>query len=80
MSLLQSFKNLAPKTRLFVGAGLLAWGFVGLRLSDSAEERYGLKPTEEDREALRNLGPRLVTLDRNSDGADDDQSGKSRGP
>jgi hypothetical protein len=62
-----------------VGVGLLAWGAIGLRLSDTAEERYGLKPTEEDREALRNLGPRITVVDR-SDGVDEANSARGRKP
>jgi len=45
MSLLQSFKNLTPRTRLLVGAGLLAWGFVGLQVTDPAAEKLlGIPP------------------------------------
>ncbi|TRX98344.1 hypothetical protein FHL15_000989 [Xylaria flabelliformis] len=65
MSLLQSFRNLSPKARIGIGLGLLAWGAVGLQLSDGAEERY-FKPTEEDRAALRQIAPRITTVDRNS--------------
>jgi hypothetical protein len=50
-----------------VGLGLLAWGFVGLRLSDRAEEQY-FKPTEEDRAALREITPRITAVDRDSGG------------
>ncbi|KAI1816909.1 hypothetical protein GGS20DRAFT_132638 [Poronia punctata] len=65
MSLLQVFRNLSPKTRIGVGLGLLAWGFVGLQLSDRAEERY-FKPTEEDVAALRELAPRITVVERGS--------------
>ncbi|RYP49130.1 hypothetical protein DL768_005127 [Monosporascus sp. mg162] len=64
MSLLQSFRNLTPRTRALVGAGLLVWGAVGLRLSDRAEERLGLTPSEEDREALARLGPGIIPVER----------------
>ncbi|KAH8156000.1 hypothetical protein CIB48_g12246, partial [Xylaria polymorpha] len=43
----------------------LAWGAIGLQLSDGVEERY-FKPTEEDRAALRDIAPRITTVDRNS--------------
>ncbi|KAI0011276.1 hypothetical protein F4779DRAFT_615743 [Xylariaceae sp. FL0662B] len=66
MSLLQSFRNLSPRTRIGVGLGLLAWGFVGLQLSDRAEERFGLTPSEEDKAALRQLGPRITVVDRDN--------------
>ncbi|KAI1081737.1 hypothetical protein F5B20DRAFT_535132 [Whalleya microplaca] len=73
MSLLQSFRNLSPRTRIGVGLGLLAWGAIGLHLSDRAEERFGLTPSEEDREALKELGPRITVVDRSDSG-----SGKER--
>ncbi|KAI1116918.1 hypothetical protein F5Y14DRAFT_37961 [Nemania sp. NC0429] len=65
MSLLQSFRSLSPKTRIGVGLGLLAWGALGLQLSDRAEERY-FKPTDADRAALHQLTPRITTVDRDS--------------
>ncbi|KAK7753670.1 hypothetical protein SLS62_004292 [Diatrype stigma] len=51
------------QTRIGVGLGLLAWGFVGLQLSDRAEERFGLQASDEDREALARLGPRIIPVD-----------------
>ncbi|KAK9422494.1 hypothetical protein AB5N19_11308 [Seiridium cardinale] len=66
MSLLQSFRNLSPRTRLGVGVGILAWGFIGLQLSDRAEEKYGLKATEEDKAALSQLAPRIIAVDKGS--------------
>ncbi|KAH8681425.1 hypothetical protein BX600DRAFT_505113 [Xylariales sp. PMI_506] len=66
MSLLQSFRNLSPRVRLGVGVGLLAWGAIGLQLSDHAEERFGLKPTEEDKEALTKLAPRITTVGKDN--------------
>ncbi|KAH6659762.1 hypothetical protein BKA67DRAFT_529900 [Truncatella angustata] len=67
MSLLQSYRNLSPRTRLGVGVGILAWGFIGLQLSDRAEERFGLKATEEDKAALSHLAPRIVTVEKGKD-------------
>lgn len=64
--MLRTFRNLSPKTRIGVGLGLLAWGVVGLQLSDRAEERY-FKPTEEDRAALRQMAPQIVTVDRDDE-------------
>ncbi|KAI1823108.1 hypothetical protein F4861DRAFT_347532 [Xylaria intraflava] len=65
MSLLQSFRNLSSKARIGVGLGLLAWGAIGLQLSDRAEERY-FKPTEEDRAALREMAPRITAIDHDT--------------
>ncbi|KAI1491386.1 hypothetical protein F4809DRAFT_638268 [Biscogniauxia mediterranea] len=63
MSLLQSFRNLSPRARLGVGVGLLAWGVIGLQLSDRAEEKY-FKASEEEKAALRALGPSITTVER----------------
>ncbi|XXG99194.1 hypothetical protein Hte_005529 [Hypoxylon texense] len=74
MSLLQSFRNLSPRVRASVGLGLLAWGAIGLHLSDRAEERYGLTPTEDDKAALAKVLPRITAVDREtSDGRGDPQ-------
>ncbi|KAK7927792.1 hypothetical protein PG985_004790 [Apiospora marii] len=66
MSVLQSFRNLSPRMRLGVGLGLLAWGAVGLQLSDRAEDKYGFKASDEEKARLRQLVPRIVTVDRDS--------------
>ncbi|KAI0396369.1 hypothetical protein F5Y17DRAFT_419740 [Xylariaceae sp. FL0594] len=65
MSLLQSFRGLSPNTRIGVGLGLLAWGFIGLQLSDRAEEQY-FKPSEQDFAALREMAPRITAVERES--------------
>ncbi|KAI1437197.1 hypothetical protein GGR50DRAFT_646656 [Xylaria sp. CBS 124048] len=65
MPLLQTFRNLSSKARIGVGVGLLAWGAIGLRVSDRAEEQY-FKPSEEDRSALRELAPRITVVDRDA--------------
>ncbi|KAI2607531.1 uncharacterized protein GGS25DRAFT_523054 [Hypoxylon fragiforme] len=67
MSLLQSFRNLSPKMRIGVGLGLLAWGTIGLQLSDRAEEKFGFKPTEEDKAALDKMLPHITPIDKNGD-------------
>ncbi|KAH9908695.1 hypothetical protein F4778DRAFT_359177 [Xylariomycetidae sp. FL2044] len=64
MTLLQSFRNLSPRTRAAVGLGLLAWGAIGLQLSDRAEDRFGLRASEADREALREMTPRITMVER----------------
>ncbi|KAI1107014.1 hypothetical protein F4804DRAFT_299110 [Jackrogersella minutella] len=77
MSLLQSFRNLSPSARMGVGLGLLAWGAIGLHMSDRAEERYGLKATEEDKAALAKVVPRITVVDREE--KDDGGSGSGSG-
>ncbi|KAI1205683.1 uncharacterized protein F4807DRAFT_464364 [Annulohypoxylon truncatum] len=60
----RSFRNLSPRTRIGVGLGLLAWGAVGLHLSDRAEQRYGFTPTEEDEAELAKVFPRITAVDK----------------
>ncbi|KAI0132315.1 hypothetical protein BJ170DRAFT_680201 [Xylariales sp. AK1849] len=67
MSLLQSFRNLSPRMRLGVGVGLLAWGAIGLQLSDRAEEKFGFKASEEEKAAVSQLAPRIITVDKGKD-------------
>ncbi|CAI6089890.1 hypothetical protein V2G26_006694 [Clonostachys chloroleuca] len=61
----RAYKNLSPKTRMGVGAAVIAWGGAGLYLSDQAEKRFGYTPTEKDHEELRKMTPRITTVDRN---------------
>ncbi|KAH0531840.1 hypothetical protein TsFJ059_000620 [Trichoderma semiorbis] len=60
----KAYQNLTPKTRLGVGVAIIAWGGVGLYLSDKAEEKLGFTPTEEDKAELRNLAPKITTVDK----------------
>ncbi|KAK3324251.1 hypothetical protein B0T19DRAFT_226563 [Cercophora scortea] len=64
MSLLQTYKGLSSKARLGVGAGLILWGAIGLKLSDTAEEKLGYTPTEEDKAALDRITPKVQVIDR----------------
>ncbi|KAI2621359.1 hypothetical protein GGS21DRAFT_494634 [Xylaria nigripes] len=66
MAPFQFYRNLSPKARIGVGLGLLAWGAIGIQLSDRAEERY-FQPTEEDRAALRQMAPRITMVERDGD-------------
>ncbi|KAM3526003.1 hypothetical protein NHJ13051_003689 [Beauveria bassiana] len=62
--MLKAYKNLSPNARLGVGVGVLIWGTAGLYLSDRAEERFGFKPTEQDKEELRQMTPHIVAVER----------------
>lgn len=64
MSLWQSYRNLSPKTRIGLGAGLVLWGLAGPYLSDFLGDKMGFKPTESDKEALEKLKPRIEVIDR----------------
>ncbi|KAL7818806.1 hypothetical protein V8C44DRAFT_319155 [Trichoderma aethiopicum] len=60
----KAYKNLTPNTRLGVGVAVIAWGIAGLYISDKAEESFGFTPTEEDKAELRNMAPRITTVDK----------------
>ncbi|KAK3688127.1 hypothetical protein B0T22DRAFT_479400 [Podospora appendiculata] len=64
MSLLQSYRGLSFKTRLGVGAGLILWGVIGLKLADTAEDKLGYTPTEADKAALDRMTPKVQVIDR----------------
>jgi hypothetical protein len=49
---------------MMIGVGVMAYAGVGLYLSDKAEERFGLTPTEKDREELRDALPKITTVER----------------
>jgi hypothetical protein len=55
-----------PKTRVMIGVGVMAYAGAGLYLSDKAEERLGLTPTERDREELRYALPKITTVEKRS--------------
>lgn len=63
----RAYKNLSPNTRLGVGVAVIAWGIAGLYISDKAEESFGFTPTEEDKAELRNLAPRITTVEKTKD-------------
>lgn len=60
----RSIRNLTPRTRMLVGAGFLAWGTLGLFITDSAEAKFGLQASEADREALGRAVPRVSVVER----------------
>ena len=55
----RSYRGLTPRTRIFIGAGVMAYAVFGLTLSDKAEEAFGLKATEKDKEDLREAVPKI---------------------
>lgn len=64
MSIWQLYRGLSSKAKLGVGAGFVVWGLVGLRMSDKAEEKLGLTPTDEDRAALERATPRIRLMEK----------------
>ncbi|KAH8659122.1 hypothetical protein BGZ60DRAFT_531038 [Tricladium varicosporioides] len=68
MSLLQAYRNLSPKTRIAVGLSVIAWGTIGLYVSDNAEKKLGFEATAKDKEALKEYVPRVTIVDREETG------------
>ncbi|KAF2125017.1 hypothetical protein P153DRAFT_389872 [Dothidotthia symphoricarpi CBS 119687] len=64
MAVWQWYKGITPKTRVIIGVGIMAYAGVGLFLSDKAEEKFGLVPTEKDKEDLRNALPKITTVEK----------------
>jgi len=47
-----------------IGVGVMAYAGAGLVLSDKAEEKFGLTPTDKDMADLREALPKISTVDR----------------
>jgi hypothetical protein len=47
-----------------VGLGILAWSAAGLYISDAAEKKLGLEPTEKDRAELEKVVPRITVVEK----------------
>ncbi|KAI4927943.1 uncharacterized protein J4E92_005423 [Alternaria infectoria] len=56
--------NIPPKTRMIIGVGVMAYAGAGLYISDKAEEKFGLTPTEKDREQLQDVIPKISTIEK----------------
>jgi hypothetical protein len=61
---LRTFRNLPQRTRAGIGLAFLAWGTIGLYISDSAEKKFGLEPSQTDKEALEAVVPRISVVER----------------
>jgi hypothetical protein len=58
------YRAITPKTRVLIGVGVMTYAGMGLFLSDKAEEKFGLTPTEKDMEELRGALPKITTVER----------------
>lgn len=63
-NLTSSYRALSPNTRMMVGFGILAWGTIGLYMSDAAEKKLGFEPSETDKNALDRSIPKIRAIDR----------------
>ncbi|KAK4156217.1 hypothetical protein C8A00DRAFT_30915 [Chaetomidium leptoderma] len=64
MSLFQTYRSLTPKTKLAYGAGLVAWGLLGIALSDKMEHKLGYTPTAADQAELDKMTPKIHAVPR----------------
>jgi len=58
------YRSLQPRTRLFVGVGVIGYACFGLVASDASERVFGLVPTKEDEAKLQQWMPKLVSVDK----------------
>ncbi|KAI9794925.1 MAG: hypothetical protein M1835_006299 [Candelina submexicana] len=72
MSLWQSYRALAPRTRLFFGLGVMAWAGVGILMTDQVEKTFGMVPTEQDKHRLEEVLPKVTFVEK--DGSDEVRS------
>jgi hypothetical protein len=49
---------------MMVGGSVIAWGALGLFISDRAEESFGLVPTEEDKRRLKEAVPKVHFVEK----------------
>lgn len=61
----RKYRGLSPKTRLLIGGGIMAYAVLGLLVSDEAEKKFGMVPTEEDKKELKSWVPKVTMVDRN---------------
>ncbi|KAG9201925.1 hypothetical protein G6514_005120 [Epicoccum nigrum] len=64
MGVWQWYKGLAPRSRIYIGVGIMAYAGFGLLISDELEQRFGMTPNEQDYEEVRKLVPKISTVER----------------
>ncbi|KAJ4337507.1 hypothetical protein N0V87_004653 [Didymella glomerata] len=64
MGVWQWYRGLAPKTRMFMGVGIMAWAGFGLLVTNEIEKRFDMTPDEKDYEEVRQLVPKISTVER----------------
>ena len=60
----RKYRSIAPKTRILLGVGVMAYASIALVLSDKAEEKFGLVPSEKDKEELEKVIPKIIPIDK----------------
>lgn len=64
MSLLDSYRNLSPRTRLLIGGGIMTYAVAGMFLTDKAEDLFGFKASEKEKQQLKDAVPKIHAVDR----------------
>jgi hypothetical protein len=64
------YQSLAPRTRAIIGCSMIGYGIAGLFLTRALESAVpSLAPTDEDRQKLAELVPRVRSVNREFGGA-----------
>ncbi|KAF2092756.1 hypothetical protein NA57DRAFT_49661, partial [Rhizodiscina lignyota] len=58
------YRGLSSRTRIFIGAGIMAYATFALYASDKAEEVFKLTPTQEDKDRLNQTLPKFRVVDK----------------
>ncbi|KAF3079449.1 hypothetical protein TWF569_002145 [Orbilia oligospora] len=58
------FTGLSKTSRLALGGGLIAYGLAGDYLTDTVGDAFGLTPTEQDKQKLKSMIPKISTVDK----------------
>lgn len=61
--LCRKFLNLSPRTRMLIGLGIVGYSGIGMLVSNGLEKQFGMVASEEDKERLRKVIPKITTLD-----------------
>jgi hypothetical protein len=62
----RSYKSLAPRTRIFLGLGLMANAALALQFSEQIEAALGVVPSKEEESRLKESMPRVRAVERES--------------
>lgn len=60
----RSYLALASRTRLYLGLGIIAWSGFGLIATNMAEKKFGLEPSEEEKQKLARAVPKVRAMER----------------
>ena len=63
-NLIRKYQALTPKSKALIGIGVMGYAITGLYLSDAAEDKFGMKATDEDKAKLREMIPTIHTIDK----------------